>query len=310
MSAELLTAWGWQGVVLLAWFGLSVGSFLNVVIYRLPVMLNRDWQAQAREILAQGGTNVPPTDLEPDEPFNLMVPRSRCPHCGHQIRAWENIPVVSWLILRGRCSNCGAGISWRYPSIELLTGLMTVAVIALFGFTWLGLAACCFTWMLIALTFIDYDTTLLPDQITYPLLWLGLVTNALLPGIVPLTDAVIGAVAGYLALWLTFWGFKLVTGKEGMGYGDFKLLAALGAWLGWQMLPGIILIAASVGLVYALLRMLITRASATAAADVEAGQDTGDLSVPAGAIPFGPFLAIAGWVALVFRDTVLAVFLP
>ncbi len=310
MSAELLTTWGWQGVALLAWIGLSVGSFLNVVIYRLPVMLNRDWQAQAREILAQSGANVPPSDLEPDEPFNLMVPRSRCPHCGHQIRAWENIPVVSWLILRGRCSNCGAGISWRYPSIELLTGLMTVAVIALFGFTWLGLATCCFTWMLIALTFIDYDTTLLPDQITYPLLWLGLVTNALLPGIVPLTEAVIGAVAGYLALWLTFWGFKLVTGKEGMGYGDFKLLAALGAWLGWQMLPGIILIAASVGLVYALLRMLITRASANAAADVEAGQDTADLSVPAGAIPFGPFLAIAGWVALVFRDTVLAVFLP
>ncbi len=306
MSADLLTAWGWQGVVLLAWIGLSVGSFLNVVIYRLPVMLNREWQSQAREILAQSGTDVPAADVEAEEPFNLMVPRSRCPHCGHQIRAWENIPVISWLILRGRCSNCGAGIAWRYPSIELLTGLMTVAIIALFGFTWLGLAACFFTWMLITLTFIDYDTTLLPDQITYPLLWLGLLTNALLPGIVPLTEAIIGAVAGYLFLWLTYWGFKLATGKEGMGYGDFKLLAALGAWLGWQMLPGIILIAASVGLVYALLRMLVTRSAATEPAETEPV----DTTVPAGAIPFGPFLAIAGWVALVFRDTVLAVFLP
>ena len=313
MSADLVTAYGWQGVVLLAWVGLSVGSFLNVVIYRFPVMLKREWREQAREILAEAGEPIPAADGT-EEPFNLMVPRSRCPHCGHQIRAWENIPVISWIILRARCSNCAAPIAWRYPAIELLTGIATVAAVALFGFTWMGLAVCFFTWMLIALTFIDYDTKLLPDQITYPLLWLGLLTNGLLAGVVPLADAMIGAVAGYLSLWLTYWGFKLATGKEGMGYGDFKLLAALGAWMGWQALASIILIAAALGLVYALALKLFSASTDTPEAvtggEVPVPVSEADSSIPAGAIPFGPFLAAAGWVTMMFRDTVLAVFLP
>ncbi|MEQ8692429.1 MAG: A24 family peptidase [Pseudomonadales bacterium] len=280
--SELL-AYGWQGLVLAAWVGLAVGSFLNVVIYRYPVMLERDWRRQAREILE--------LSAEPEtEKFNLSVPRSRCPHCDHQIRWFENIPVLSWLVLRARCTGCKQPISARYPAIELLTGLLTLAVLATFGFTWLGLAAALFTWLIVALTFIDYDTKLLPDQLTLPLLWLGLIVN-FNHGIVPLTDALLGAVCGYLFLWSTFWAFKLVTGKEGMGYGDFKLFAALGAWLGWQALPSIILLSACGGLIYALALILLRKQSR---------QDT---------IPFGPFLAAAGWVTLVFRDNVLAIFL-
>lgn len=280
--SELL-AYGWQGLVLAAWVGLAVGSFLNVVIYRYPVMLERDWRRQAREILE--------LSAEPEtEKFNLSVPRSRCPHCDHQIRWFENIPVLSWLVLRARCTGCKQPISARYPAIELLTGLLTLAVLATFGYTWLGLAAALFTWLIVALTFIDYDTKLLPDQLTLPLLWLGLIVN-FNHGIVPLTDALLGAVCGYLFLWSTFWAFKLVTGKEGMGYGDFKLFAALGAWLGWQALPSIILLSACGGLIYALALILLRKQSR---------QDT---------IPFGPFLAAAGWVTLVFRDNVLAIFL-
>ena len=251
-------------------------------------MLEREWAGQAREVLniEDGGEQAE------DAAFNLMVPRSRCPQCGRQIRALENIPVLSWLVLRGKCSSCKAGISFRYPAIELITALCSVAVIATYGFTGFGLLACLFTWMLIALTFIDYDTTLLPDQITYPLLWLGLIANGFFTGIVPLHDAVVGAVIGYLFLWTTYWAFKLITGKEGMGYGDFKLLAALGAWLGWQALPSVILVSASVGLLYAVSRIFMRK------------QDRHQ------AIPFGPFLAVAGWVVLIFRDTVLGVFLP
>ncbi len=284
---ESLTAYGWQGLTLLVWIALCVGSFLNVVIYRLPVMLDREWRQQAHELL-----ELPNGGREPPAPFNLMTPRSRCPHCGHQIRAWENIPVLSWLIQRGKCTACHAPISIRYPSIEVLTALCSVAVVFVFGFTWLGLFACLFTWMVVALVFIDYDTTLLPDQITYPLLWLGLIANTFTTGIVSVQDALIGAIAGYLFLWSTYWGFKLLTGKEGMGYGDFKLLAALGAWLGWQALPSIILLAAASGLLYAVVRMVTAKQSR---------------SEP---IPFGPFLGIAGWVTLVFRDNVLAVFAP
>ena len=289
MTFDLLTAYGWQGVVLFVWVALSVGSFLNVVIYRMPVMLEREWAGQAREVLQLENAAAEGDD---DAPFNLMVPRSRCPGCGHQITALENIPVISWLILKGKCSDCKAPISFRYPAIELITALCSVAVITLYGFTWFGLFACLFTWMLIALTFIDYDTTLLPDQITYPLLWLGLIANGFFDGIVPLHDAVIGAIAGYLFLWSIYWAFKLITGKEGMGYGDFKLLAALGAWLGWQALASIILVSASVGLVFALSRIFTGKQ---------------DRAQP---IPFGPFLAVAGWVVLIFRDTVLGVFLP
>ena len=289
MSLELLTAYGWQGAVLFGWIALSVGSFLNVVIYRMPIMLQREWTTQAREVLE---LEAPDTGQEPEPKFNLSVPRSRCPNCGHQITALENIPVLSWLFLRGKCSSCKAPISFRYPGIELLTAICSTIVILSFGFTWFGAFACIFTWMLVALTFIDYDTTLLPDQITYPLLWLGLLVNGFFNGLVGLEDAVIGAIAGYLCLWSIYWAFKLTTGKEGMGYGDFKLLGALGAWLGWQALPSVILISASVGLVYALTRIFTSKQSA---------------SEP---VPFGPFLAIAGWVGLIFRDNVLAVFLP
>lgn len=285
MHWDVLSTYSWQLLFILVWLGLCVGSFLNVVIYRLPVMLRNDWQTQARDILGL-------TEPEPAaEKFNLSVPRSRCPACGHQIRWYENIPVLSWLALRGRCSACKTSISWRYPGIELLTMIATLMVAATFGVGPIGVAAIVATWLLIAMIFIDYDTQLLPDQLTYPLLWLGLLTNALWAAIVPLTDAVIGAAAGYLVLWLTFWGFKLATGKEGMGYGDFKLLAALGAWMGWQALPGIILLSAVTGLVYALARIALRRQAR---------------SEP---IPFGPFLATAGWVALLFRDIVLAIFL-
>ncbi len=276
--------YGWPGLALAAWLGLCVGSFLNVVIYRLPLMLHRQWEGEARYIL-EGES--PAAKLEP---FNLVVPRSRCPHCDRQIRAWENIPLVSWLLLRGKCAGCGGRIAWRYPGVELLTGFLTLAMLYLFGFSWLGLAALTFTWVLLALTFIDYDTQLLPDQLTLPLVWLGLIVN-MQGGFTDTQSAIVGAVAGYLFLWSTYWAFKLVTGKEGMGYGDFKLLAAIGAWLGWQILPAAVLIAAGVGLLYALATSALGRRES---------------SQP---IPFGPFLAIAGWVCLVQRDTVLRLFL-
>jgi len=284
MSIDLLTIYGWHGLFIAVWVSLSVGSFLNVIIYRLPVMIDRDWRSQARDILG--------LDPEPEEEkFNLLVPRSRCPRCRHSIKALENIPILSWLFLRGKCSSCRASISWRYPSIELLTCLLTLTTLSAYGFTYFGLATCFFTWALIALTFIDYDTKLLPDQITIPLLWVGIFCSAFLTGIVHLPDAVGGAMAGYLFLWSTYWVFKLITGKEGMGYGDFKLFAALGAWLGWQALPSVILIAALSGLAYALLRSLVFRQPMREA------------------MPFGPFLAFAGWVTLVFRDSVLRLFL-
>ena len=284
---DILNLHGWLGTTLFIWVALSIGSFLNVVIYRLPVMLENAWRSQARELL-----EVASPAEAPAEPFNLMTPRSRCPQCNHAITAWENIPLLSWIWLRGRCRACRAPIPLRYPGIELLTGLLSLAVINVFGPTTLGLYVLVFTWLLIAATFIDYDTTLLPDQLTYPLLWLGLICNAFSNGLVNIEDALVGAIAGYLVLWGVYWGFKLATGKEGMGYGDFKLLAALGAWLGWQALPGVILIAAVSGLAYALTGML--RASLRR-------------SDP---IPFGPFLSVAGWVTLMFRDTVLAFFTP
>ncbi len=281
---DALLSYGWQGVLLSVYLALAVGSFLNVVIYRLPVMLNRQWRSDAREILEL------PAEPEPQERFNLMVPRSRCPHCGKLITAWENIPVLSWLLLRGRCSNCKTPISVRYPLVELLTMIMTLAALAVWGLTWTGLFAALFTWMIIALTFIDFDTQLLPDQLTLPLLWLGLLANSV-GMFVTLEAAVIGAVAGYLFLWSTYWGFKLLTGKEGMGYGDFKLFAAIGAWFGWAVLPGTILMAALLGLAYALVTTLLRKR--------ESAQP----------IAFGPFLAIGGWVSLLARDTVIGFFI-
>jgi len=270
-------------LALAAVVGLCIGSFLNVVIHRLPRMLERGWQEQCAEL--RGETAAP----EPR--YNLMVPRSACPACGHKITAAENIPVVSWLALRGKCSACGAAISARYPLVELLGGLLAAGAIYRFGPTWQGIAACAFLWTLLALTFIDFDTQLLPDDLTLPLLWAGLVAN-LFELFVPLRTAVIGAVAGYLALWLVYWIFKLVRGKEGMGYGDFKLLAALGAWLGWAMLPLIVLLASVVGAVIGLALIVFK------------GRDH---NVP---LAFGPYLAIAGAIALFFGPMLVRTFFP
>jgi leader peptidase (prepilin peptidase) / N-methyltransferase len=285
MTQNLL-AHGWLGLLFALWVGLCVGSFLNVVIYRLPLMLQRQWEGEAQQILQ--GDQAPDTPAA--EPFNLMVPRSRCPSCEAPIAAWQNIPVVSWLALRGRCARCGTAIPIRYPLVEALTAAASLVVLAVFGYTWLGAAALVYTWVLIALTCIDFDTHLLPDQLTLPVLWLGLITNAM-GGFVTPGEAIAGAVAGYLFLWSTYWAFKLITGKEGMGYGDFKLLAAIGAWFGWQVLPAAVLIAAATGLLYAMLQSLTGRRQS------------------AQPIPFGPFLAVAGWVCLLQRDTVLTLFM-
>ena len=262
------------GAVLL---GLVVGSFLNVVIHRLPRMLEQDWQAQCAELRGE--------DAPEATPYNLVTPPSTCPSCGHSIRAWENVPLVSYLLLRGRCSACGSPIGRRYPLVELVSGLLSLAVIWQFGPNAQGLAALLLVWSLIALTFIDFDTQLLPDQITLPLLWLGLILN--MNGLfVDLRTAVIGAAAGYLSLWLVFHSFRLLTGKEGMGYGDFKLLAMLGAWLGWQLLPQIVLVSSLVGAVTGLVLILFR------------GRDR---NCP---IPFGPYLAAAGLIALLWGDQI------
>ena len=268
-------------------FGLLVGSFLNVVIHRIPLMMRRDWREQCVEEMAQSAPEIP------EGRFNIVVPRSRCPKCGHGITATENIPVVSWLMLRGKCSGCGTSISARYPAVELLTALTFAATALLLPWPAQALAGIALTGTLIALTFIDIDEQLLPDNITLPLLWAGLAFNLLAGehGFVSLQDAVIGAIAGYLSLWTVYWLFKLLTGKEGMGYGDFKLLAALGAWLGWQMLPLIILLSAVVGAVigFAMIGLL--------------GRDK---QVP---IPFGPYLAAAGWIALLWGPQLAAAWL-
>jgi leader peptidase (prepilin peptidase)/N-methyltransferase len=283
MPLDVLLSHGWLAVVLLAWIGLCVGSFLNVVVYRLPVMLDREWRAQAAEVLGHTATSHPDGAVEP---FNLMVPRSRCPSCAAPIAAKHNIPVISWLLLRGRCATCRASISARYPIVELLTAVATLLAISVYGYTWFGAAALIFTWATIALAFIDFDTKLLPDQITLPLLWLGLIVN-IFGGFTDLTSAVVGAIVGYLLLWSVYWAFKLITHKEGMGYGDFKLLGALGAWFGWQALPMLVLMSSIVGVVFGGAFLLIKRSREP--------------------IPFGPFLAVAGWVTLLAHDRVLAV---
>lgn len=257
--------------------GLLVGSFLNVVIHRLPIIMQRDWQSQCDEL--NGLSNSQPTEI-----LSLSRPRSHCPHCGHVISALENIPVLSFLMLRGRCKQCKSPISLRYPLIEILTATLSLVVAWYFGFTIACAAALLMTWALIALTFIDVDHQLLPDTITLPLLWLGLLFN-LFGTFTSLHSAVIGAIAGYLSLWLVFHGFKLLTGKEGIGYGDFKLLAALGAWLGWQFLPAIVLLSSLVGAVVGISLMLLKKQQQEQA------------------IPFGPYLAAAGWLALLWGDT-------
>jgi leader peptidase (prepilin peptidase) / N-methyltransferase len=263
--------------------GLCVGSFLNVVIHRLPKMLERGWLAQCAEL--RGETPA----LEPT--YNLVVPRSACPACGKRITAMQNIPVVSWLALGGKCAACKAPISVRYPVVEVLGGVLAAYAIWRFGATTRGLAACVLLWTLLALTMIDFDTQLLPDDLTLPLLWAGLIAN--LGGLfASLPDAVIGAVAGYLALWTIYWLFKLIRGKEGMGHGDFKLLAALGAWLGWQVLPLIVLLSSVVGAVIGITLIVFK------------GRDH---SVP---LAFGPYLAIAGAIALFFGPALAKVVYP
>jgi leader peptidase (prepilin peptidase) / N-methyltransferase len=254
--------------------GLLVGSFLNVVIYRLPKMMERRWAVECAEL--QG--TAPPAA----EPFNLMRPASRCRQCGHAIRWYENIPIVSWLALRGKCSGCGTAIAWRYPVVELVTGLLFFFVVSHFGVTPAAGAWCGFSAAIVALAMIDWDTTLLPDDITLPLLWAGLIGAALGWTGVALPQALWGAVAGYLSLWAIYQAFKLLTGKEGMGYGDFKLFAALGAWFGWQALVPIILMASVIGAVVGIAMKIFSRLR------------------EGGYVPFGPFLAGAGLTAMVF----------
>lgn len=264
-----------------ALFGLLIGSFLNVVIHRIPKMMQRE---SDNYVAHESGKELPHTDR-----YNLMVPRSSCPHCGHQITALENIPVVSWLALGGKCRSCKAPISARYPTVELVTGLISGLLVWTFGSGWVGLGTLLFAYLLIAMTCIDYDTKLLPDDLTYPLLWAGLLIN-INGTFVPLQDAVIGAAAGYLVLWAVYWLFKLVTGKEGMGYGDFKLLAALGAWLGWAMLPTIILLSSVVGALVGIGLIVFAKR----------GRDN--------PIPFGPYLAAAGLIALLWGERITAAF--
>ncbi len=268
--------------VLCGVLGLLVGSFLNVVIHRLPKMMESEWQCQCAELR---GEEIPEQD-----PLSLVKPRSRCPQCGHRIAALENIPIVSWIVLRGQCSACKAAISPRYPIVEAITGLLTAFAAMHFGFGWGALGAIVFIWSMIALTFIDFDTKYLPDAITFPLLWCGLLLN-LSGTYTDLSSAVIGTMAGYLSLWSVYWAFKLATGKEGMGYGDFKLLAALGAWQGWQMLPLIILLSSFVGAIVGILLIVLTKR----------GRD-----IP---IPFGPYLATAGVIALFWGKELTAHYL-
>ena len=268
-------------------FCLVIGSFLNVVIYRLPMMMERDWRQQCAEI-----AKTPPAKDLPAGRFDLVVPRSRCPACGTTIKAWQNIPVISYLILGGKCGKCGESISARYPLVELATAILAAICAWHFGVGWEALMAVVLTLGLIPIAMIDAETQLIPDAIVFPLLWMGLLMSVFSPmeGAATLfispRDAIVGAAAGYLSLWSVYQLFKLVTGKEGMGYGDFKLLAALGAWLGWQQLPQIILLSAVVGALVGIALMVFRKH---------------ERSVP---IPFGPYLAAAGWITMVWGDVV------
>ncbi len=271
-------------ILLAGLLGLIVGSFLNVVIHRLPIMMERAWLRQSKEMLE------PNVELPPEPTFNIILPHSHCPHCDTEIKAWQNLPVISYLLLRGRCGHCQNHISLRYPAVELLTAGLSMIVAWQFGFGWQAGSLLVLTWALISLSLIDADTQLLPDAIVLPLLWLGLIANSF--GLfTDLHTALWGAVMGYLSLWLVFWAFKLVTGKEGMGYGDFKLLAMLGAWGGWQVLPLTILLSSLVGAILGII-ILKTRGQSNATP-----------------LPFGPYLAIAGWIALIWGDTITGKYL-
>jgi|TARA_B110000259_G_C13976625_1_gene386980 leader peptidase (prepilin peptidase)/N-methyltransferase len=266
-------------------FGLIIGSFLNVVILRFPEQLKNSWRRESEDFLGLGEETAEESG-EPEEELSLSTPASRCPSCGVPIKPWHNIPVISYMLLRGKCSACATSISIQYPLVELISGLATAFIVYQFGLSLMAGYCVLFTWVLIALTGIDFREQLLPDQITLPLLWLGLFVN-LSGTFVPLNEAVIGALAGYLSLWSVFWLFKLVTGKEGMGYGDFKLLAALGAWMGWQMLPLIIILSTFVGALVGVAGLLLKAR---------------EKQVP---MAFGPFLAMAGWIALIWGDKIL-----
>lgn len=282
----------WWNASLGGLLGLLIGSFLNVVIYRLPKIMERQWAEEIRAAQAHGTPEDVGGAPPEQERFNLMVPRSRCPSCGHMVQWYENIPVLSYLFLRGRCSACKVRISVRYPLIEMATGALFFLCIQRWGMTPTGFAWCGFSAALMALAFIDWDTTLLPDDITLPLLWAGLLASALQWIDVPLHASVLGAASGYLSLWVVYWGFKLATGKEGMGYGDFKLFAALGAWFGWQALIPIILMSSVIGAIIGIAMKVFS--------SLREG----------GYIPFGPFLVGAGFTAMAFGpnailDTVL-----
>jgi leader peptidase (prepilin peptidase)/N-methyltransferase len=273
-------------------FTLLIGSFLNVVIHRLPIMMEREWREQADELI-----KTPSEQELPEGRFDLVMPRSRCPSCGALITAWQNIPVISYLFLRGRCAACKTSISARYPLVELMTALLAATAAWFFGPGWEALMAIALTIVLVAIAMIDADTQLIPDSIVLPLMWLGLAMSLFHPmsGMTTLfiapSDAIVGAMAGYLSLWSIFWIFKLVTGKDGMGYGDFKLLAALGAWLGWQQLPMIIMMSAVVGAVINIV-MIVMRGK--------------DRSIP---IPFGPYLAAAGWITMLWGEMIKNVYI-
>lgn len=282
---SILQAYPVATVALVIVIGLLVGSFLNVVIYRLPVMMEREWKSECKLILDPNSSGN-----EPAEAFNLAYPNSHCPNCDSPIKAWQNIPVISYLLLKGQCANCKMSISVRYPIIEAVTGLMSAVIAWQLGASLEMLAALFFTWSLITLTMIDADHKLLPDQITLPLLWAGLLLNSFAV-FVPLYDAVWGAIGGYLSLWSVYWLFKIITGKEGMGYGDFKLLAALGAWMGWQSLLVIILLSSLVGAIVGSIILIANKQ----------GRNT--------AIPFGPYLAAAGWIAFLWGDLIIDAYL-
>ena len=279
LDAFRAVPWFFVGTAIV--LGLMVGSFLNVVIHRMPIMLERDWKLQCLDYLGDKIVLKQPEAVSNDDKYNLVVPRSACPSCKKPITALQNIPVLSYLFLRGKCAACKTRISIRYPLVEGMTGLLTGFLAWRFGVTWMAAFAIIYLWALIALTFIDADTTLLPDDITLPLLWLGLLVNI---GSVftDIGSATLGAAGGYLVLWSVYWGFKLLTGKEGMGYGDFKLLAAIGAWLGWEMLPLVILLSAAVGTVVGIAGIVLK------------GRDKG------AKLPFGPYLAAAGLIALIW----------